>query len=44
MGRREGAEVLVNQIACIKYTLFCFNVVSWVSTHTKNYLLVMLRP
>lgn len=31
MGRREGAEVLVNQIACIKYTLFCFNVVTWVS-------------
>uniref|UniRef100_A0A336LZR3 CSON005920 protein n=1 Tax=Culicoides sonorensis TaxID=179676 RepID=A0A336LZR3_CULSO len=29
MGRREGAEILVNQIACIKYTLFCFNVVTW---------------
>lgn len=29
--KQVGAEKLVNQIACIKYTLFCFNIITWVS-------------
>lgn len=27
----ESAAKLANQIACIKYTLFCFNIIAWVS-------------
>lgn len=29
-GRGEGTAKLDGQIACIKYTLFCFNIMSWV--------------
>ncbi|XP_063708398.1 tetraspanin-2A [Culicoides brevitarsis] len=43
MGRREGAEKLVNQIACIKYTLFCFNVVSWLFGFGLFLLTVYMR-
>jgi len=35
----KSAEKLANQIACIKYTVFCFNVVAWVS-FSMNYLLL----
>lgn len=34
------AAKLANQIACIKYTLFCFNIVAWVS----NYFIYFLIP
>lgn len=30
-GAGEGTAKLDGQIACIKYTLFCFNIMSWVS-------------
>jgi hypothetical protein len=30
-GKGESAAKLANQIACIKYTIFCFNIVAWVS-------------
>lgn len=29
--RGESAARLARNIACIKYTLFCFNIVAWVS-------------
>lgn len=29
--RGEGAAKLARNIACVKYTLFCFNIVAWVS-------------
>lgn len=29
-GKGEGSSKLDGQIACIKYTLFCFNIMSWV--------------
>lgn len=29
-GAGEGTAKLDGQIACIKYTLFCFNIMSWV--------------
>lgn len=30
-GQGESAAKLEKSIGCIKYTLFCFNVVAWVS-------------
>lgn len=29
-GQGENAAKLEKNIACIKYTIFCFNVVAWV--------------
>ena len=29
-GAGEGTAKLDGQIACLKYTLFCFNIMSWV--------------
>lgn len=29
--RGENAAKLARNIACVKYTLFCFNIVAWVS-------------
>ena len=29
--RGESAARLARNIACVKYTLFCFNIVAWVS-------------
>lgn len=30
-GEGKGSEKLTDNIACIKYTVFCFNIVAWVS-------------
>lgn len=30
-GQGEAGDKLAGQIACIKYTVFCFNIVCWVS-------------
>lgn len=32
----ESAAKLANQIACIKYTLFCFNIIAWVSWERRH--------
>lgn len=32
-GQGESAAKLEKSIGCIKYTLFCFNVVAWVSNN-----------
>ena len=31
LGQGEANAKLEGQIACIKYTIFCFNVICWVS-------------
>lgn len=31
--RGESAARLARNIACVKYTLFCFNIVAWVSRY-----------
>lgn len=31
MGQDEGTAKLEKNIACIKYTIFCFNIIAWVS-------------
>lgn len=33
--RGENAAKLARNIACVKYTLFCFNIVAWVSLGSK---------
>ena len=33
-GQGESSSKLDGQIACIKYTLFCFNIMSWVGAVT----------
>lgn len=30
-GEGKGSEKLTDNIACVKYTVFCFNIVAWVS-------------
>jgi hypothetical protein len=37
--RGESAARLARNIACVKYTLFCFNIVAWV----RNGLLVQFN-
>lgn len=34
--RGESAARLARNIACIKYTLFCFNIVAWVSANQAS--------
>lgn len=34
--RGESAARLARNIACVKYTLFCFNIVAWVSNPTDT--------
>lgn len=43
--RGESAARLARNIACVKYTLFCFNIVAWVrndSVHFNAFLLEII--
>jgi len=41
--KRIGAENLVNQIATIKYTLFCFSIITWLFGFALFVLTVVIR-
>lgn len=41
--RGESAAKLARNIACVKYTLFCFNIVAWVRNSSVQFNAFLLE-